>query len=187
MVMNPLQLAFYKGVGGKHGALQFNLQRPHYYLKSNPKLKNYDGKFIPKRWLEGDMPVPLEDDLTSREGALFMEVTSATGRNVYDWERKIVMALSINDMGKLLTVLEGLQQEVSIMHDPGAKTAAAGKVKKWLNVDSPDGLKTGVMVRVRMTAADNETTSHTVPLSGDEVKVLAACIRAVIPAALAWV
>jgi len=185
MTMNPLQLAFYKGAGGKNGALQFNLQRPHYYVKGNPKLKCYEGKFIPEHW-KGDNPELTRDDLTSREGALFMEITSASGKNVYDWERKIVMALSISDLGKMLMVLEGVQAEVKIMHDPGAKSSTAGKVQKHLNISSPKGIKVGALVNVMMKHADGETTKHMVPLSGDEVRVLSACIRAVIPAALAW-
>jgi len=185
MTMNPLQLAFYKGAGGKNGALQFNLQRPHYYVKSNPKLRNYDGKYIPKDWLENN-PGLTKDDLTSREGALFLEITSASGKNVYDWEQKIVMALSINDMGKLLMVLEGLQPDVKIMHDPGAKSATAGKVQKHLSISSPKGIKVGCLVNVMMKDAEGNTTKHMVPLSGDETRILQSCMRRVIPAALAW-
>lgn len=185
MSMSPLQLAFYKGAGGKNGALQLNLQRPHFYVKDNPKLKNYEGKFIPKEWKDKN-PNLTPEDLTSREGALFVEIASATGKNVYDWENKIVMALSIDDMGKALMVLEGLEPEVNILHDPGAKTTTQGKVQKYLNLSSPKGIKAGVIVSIAKKDADGNTVKHTVPLSGDEARVLATCIRAVIPVALAW-
>lgn len=186
MTMNPLQLAFYKGAGGKYGALQLNLQKPHYYVKDNPKLKNYDGKFIPDAWKE-QYPGLTKDDLTSREGALFLEITSAIGKNEYDWQNKIIMALSIADMGKLLLVLEGLLQEATIMHDPGAKSSSAGKVQKHLNISSPKGIKVGVTISIMVKNAEGETLKHSVPLSGDEAKILAICIRTIIPAALAWI
>ena len=185
MSINPLQLSFYKGAGGKHGAIQFNLQKPHYYVKSNPKLKNYNGKFIPEDWLM-DNPHLTRDDLSSREGALFLEICSTKGANEYNWEKKIVMALSIHDMGKVLTVLEGLKKDVDIMHDPGAKSSTAGEIRKKLIVNSPEGIKSGVIVTVTMKDKSEETTKHTVPLSCEEARVLAICIRSFIPVALGW-
>jgi hypothetical protein len=184
--MNPLQLSYYKGVSGKHGAMQLNLQRPHYYVRNNPKLKNYDGKFIHKEWLEYN-PNLTRDDLTSREGALFLEMTSAKGPNEYDWDNKVIMALSIHDMGKVLMVLEGAEPEVKIMHDPGAKSSTAGKVQKYLTISSPKGIKVGTLVNIVKKDTGGEVTKHMVPLSGDETKILAVCLRAIIPASLAWV
>lgn len=185
MGLIPLQLAFYKGVGGKHGALQFNPQRPHYYVKGKPGLKNFDGKFIPDSWKQQHSELT-RDDLTSREGAIFMEITSAKGKNEYDWDNKITMALSVNDLGKLLLVLEAFAPEVKIMHDPGAKSATAGKVQKYLNVNSPKGLKEGCFVSVTEKRADGDTKTHKVPLSADEVCLLRTAIRGFIPTALAW-
>ncbi len=188
MSVLPLQLAFYRGASGQHGAVQFNLQRPHYYLKDNPKMKNYEGRFIPPHWLN-EYPNLTESDLTSREGALFMEITSATGKNEYDWKNKILLALSITDMGKLLMVLEGLSESEKIIHDPNMKSANAGKVYKHLEISSPKGIKAGVLLSVSQKEKDNaaQVTKHVVPLSGDEARTLAICLRAVIPAALAWV
>jgi hypothetical protein len=183
--MDPLQLGFYKGMGGNYGAVQFNLQRPHYYVKGNTKLKNFEGRFIPETWKKTNENLTKED-LTSREGALFLEITSATGKNEYDWSRKIVIALSIHDMGKLLLVLEGTKPSIDIFHDPGAKTATEGKVNKKLSVSSPQGIAAGVMIVASQTEAGGEKRIHTVPLSGDEVKTLAACIRGALPVALAW-
>lgn len=185
MTIQPLQLAFYKGIGGKHGAIQLNLQKPHYYVRDNPKLKNYEGKFIKEEWKYSN-PNLTTDDLTTREGALFLEITSATGKNVYDWENKIVIALSINDMAKMLLVLEGLDPEVKIMHDPGAKTLMAGKIQKYLTISSPQGIKTGTIIRCAQSEAGNDTISHSVPLSADETRLFAICLRNVIPVSLSW-
>jgi len=193
--MQPLQFASYKGMGqGNLGAFQINLQRPHWYCikKGLGKLKNYDGRFIPDTWLAQD-PSLTKEDLSSREGCLFLEITSSIGKNIYDWDKKVTMALSITDISKILCVLEGdnLQTDGStkpakIMHDPGAQTSTAGKVQKWLEVSSPKGSKVGVIFNVAKKDETGTMTKHMVPLGPDEVKALACCLRHVIPICLAW-
>jgi hypothetical protein len=185
--IGPLQLAFYKGAGGKWGALQLSPQRPHWYVKDDKKLKNFDGKYIPKDWLT-KRPELTKDDLTSREGCIFLDITSAKGKNEYDWEDKITMALSVHDLGKILLFLAGQKPDLDIFHDPGAKTAAAGKVKKTLRFSSPGakGLLEGAIVTVTETSADGTQKKHTVPLSADEVLLLRSAVHGFIPTALGW-
>lgn len=203
--MDALQLGIYKGIckqgnEPKFGAIQFSLQKPHYYVdtKSNKfkdlpredfiklrKLKNFQGRFLPDWWRD-KFPQLNSDDLVSREGAMFINIASTIGPNQYDWENKVVMSLSVNDMAKLLMVLEGSLQEMKLMHDPGAKTERAGQVKKYLNLSSPKGIKIGATFSISETAGDKKK-SHFVPLSGDEVKLLSTLIRGAIPACLAWV
>ena len=183
---NPLQLAFYKGMGGGNGALQLNMQKPHYYLKSNPKLRNYDGRWATPEMLKAE-PGANRESLDSKEGCLFMEICSTKGKNDYDWANKVVMALSITDMSKLLVALEGGAPEVKIMHDPGAGTSTRSQVQKWLNVSSPNGVKEGVFFRVSQKRQDSEEVlKHSVPLDGAEVKLLACCLRGALPACLGW-
>ena len=177
--MNSLQYAVYKGTGGKFGAIQFNLQVPHYY---KGKEKSFNGKDSNGDWIfEGSK---LKEGWKIREGAVFMEITSTKDKNIYDWENKIVLALSVNDIGKvLLGLLTG--DEVKIMHDPGAKSEAQGTVKKYLTVTSPKGPAVGVLFSATQTAGGDKRT-HTVPLSGDEVIVLRSLLQQAISAALNW-
>lgn len=186
--INPLQLPFYKGVKGKFGAMQFNLQRPHYYC-IKCKQKMFSHAFPPDKCpgCGADNSDPKERVIKSREGALFMEISSATGPNQYDWDNKIIVAFSITDMSKLLTVLEGGSQEAELMHDPGAKTSSQGKVQKYVKVASPGGIRDkGCLVSVRQSESGGESKSHMVPLDPAETKLLAICIRAAIPLSLAW-
>ena len=133
MSFENLQYAIYKGKGGNFGAMQFSLQKPHFY---NGKQKDFTGE------VALDENRKLREGWRQREGCVFLEITSTKEKDVYDWENKITMALSVNDLGK---VLMGLMtgNEVKIMHDPGAKTDTAGTVQKYLGITSPNGTKEG--------------------------------------------
>jgi Whirly transcription factor len=173
--MNPLQYASYKGMGGRNGALQFNFQPPHYYLG---KQKDFTGSEALND--EGR----LNEGWKVREGAIFLEITSAKDKNVYDWDSKIVIALSVNDMGKVLfTLVTG--NECKIMHDPGAKSENSGQVKKYLTVTSPKGTAEGVIFNATQVVGEDKK-SHMVPLTGDEVLVLRQLIQTAISNSLGW-
>lgn len=186
MTVSPLQLAVYKGMGGRNGAVQFGVQEPHWYVRrGDTLLRNYDGRWIKDEWLK-DFPDLTAKDLTSREGAVFLTIASATGKNEYNWKEKITVALSITDLSKLLLVLEGKAPEVKLMHDPGAKSDAQGQVHKYCTFRSPEGIKTGVLIEVAESMKGGDTVRHMVPLNQDETLLLAVCFRAVIPKCLGW-
>ena len=184
--VGPLQLAFYKGVTGKWGCIQFNPQMPHYYVKTDTRLKNFEGRFIKEEWL-AKQPELSDSDLASREGAIFLEITSAKDKNVYDWTKKIIFALSITDIAQFVEVLEGRKKEAKLMHDPGAKSASQGKVKKYLEISSPQGVEAGCIVTASEVMAGGSTPiRHTVPLSSHECLALSTAMRAFIGTALGW-
>ena len=176
--MNAMQYSIYKGTGGKFGALQFRFQGPHFY---KDKEKDYAGT---KCFEMKDGKQTLKEGWEAREGAIFMEITSAKDKNVYDWENKVVMALSTNDMGKLLLTL-ATGNECNLMHDPGAKSEAAGAVKKFMNVTSPKGTAEGVLFCVSQSAG-GQTRKHMVPLAGDEVMVLRQLLQSAVSKSLGW-
>ena len=160
--MDPLQYAIYKGTGGKFGAVQFNLQPPHFY---KDKRKDYVGRVGEDEGaafkIEEGRRV-LKDGWKQREGAIFMQITSAKDKNVYDWENKIIMALSINDIGKvIMCLLTG--EKCELMHDPGAKTESQGTVKKYLTISSPKGPAVGVVLSATQVSGSDKRT-HTVPI-----------------------
>ena len=187
MSVGPLRLAFYKGLTGKYGAIQFNPQFPHYYVKREPSLKNFDGRYVPDNWKESN-PELSESDLASREGAIFLEITSAKDKNVYDWAKKIVFALSITDIAQWIEVLEGKKTEIKLMHDPHAKSAREGKIKKYIEVKSPQGLEQGVIVTASEVMAGSGTpTRHSVPLSSHECVALRCAMKSFVAKALGWI
>ncbi len=174
--ISPLRWSVYKGVSGKFGCIQLNLQKPHYFCS---KCKKKDFVSV--------LPVECcETKMESREGCIFMEITSANGPNKYDWDKKIIFSMSTHDMAQVLFALE-TGEEVKLMHDPGAKSSAAGQVSKNFNIQSPKGIKSGVMMSVSMKKADSEDiTRHTVPLSGPEAKELSVFLRAALVVSLNW-
>lgn len=177
-MIQPIQYAVYKGMGGKFGAAQFNLQRPH---RVCPKCR--------KRDYSGTLLECCNEKTDVRDGAVFLEITSAKEKNVYDWSKKITVSLSVTDISKLLyglrTATEG--SEVKLMHDPGAKTEAMGKVQKHVTLASPQGPGKGFMLNVaQFSGQQGEKLVHTVPLSPEEALVVSTLFASAIPQLLAW-
>ena len=172
--MRPIQYSIYKGMTGKWGALQFDLVTPHYYLG---KARDFTGQ----QALENGT---LRNGWKVREGTIFMNITSTKDKNVYDWDSKICIALSTTDVGKILQTFH-TGQECKIMHDPNAKSNAQGRVKKNLYVSSPKGTAHGCMFRASCTE-EGKTTTHQVPVSGDEWIVMEALFTAALPQMLGW-
>jgi hypothetical protein len=174
----PQQYAIYKGMGGKFGAAQFNLQLPHKFC-AKCKKRDYTGNSLKCS--------ECTEDLSVREGAVFLEVTSAKDKNVYDWSKKVTIALSVTDLSKLLygirTASEG--SEVKLLHDPGAKTETMGKVQKHLTLSSPKGPSAGFMLSVAQIGGQDKL-QHTVPLSAEEALTIATLFQAAIARTLAW-
>jgi hypothetical protein len=204
--ISPLQVAFYKGMGGKWGAVQFNLRKPHYFCEAkdtdgNPcRSKVYDQALPPQK-------CPTEgcsgSRMKSKEGFIYMDICSTKGRNEYDWSNKITLQLNVNDIGKILTVIDGTREDtkgasVEIMHDPGARTHTQGKIQKWFSVSSPNGVKDiknedgkpgprgGCMLRVVQKGPGDERKDHQVPLSSDETARLAILLKAAIATCSSW-
>jgi hypothetical protein len=180
--MLPLQYSIYKGTGGKHGALQFNFQPPHYYKGLGKSVKK---DFTGQEAMDfTDGRPKLKEGWKTRDGAIFLEITSAVGKNEYDWNNKITMALSPNDMGQFLfCLLTG--KECKIMHDPGAKTEAQNQVKKYLNLASPKGVAEGILVNASIQSAEG-TKHHMVPINGYEVVILRSLFQRAISSSLSW-
>ena len=180
MSTQPQQLAFYKGMSGKWGALQFSLQ-PGHKVCDTCKAKVFDG-------LERTCTANgCSGKLLPREGAVFIDASSTISENTYDWTKKITFALSTVDIGKILygmrTATEGT--EVKLMHDPGAKTESMGKVKKYVNFSSPQGPTKGFMISVSEQSGD-QVRKHLVPINPEEATILMTLLQAAIPRILSW-
>ena len=153
-LQKPIVYAIYKGMSGKFGCFQFKLAPA------------YDNPNRPDRM----------------EGGVFIEAAPAVGPNKYDWNNKIIFALSVTDIGKILH--DGLRQgDINIFHDPGAKTQRANVTRKSLKVTR--GPKGGFFWALREETAGNDKQVQ-IPVSDDEATVIAELFKASIPKILGW-
>jgi hypothetical protein len=159
-----MQYKIYKGVTGKFGALRLNLK-----------------------------PAP-EDDSNKDEkpGCVFIEMAPAVGQNQYDWENgKIVMALSITDIPKVIAFLSAPQHEMfakdgklKIFHDKGAGTSSKGQEVKTLEISKdPDKLNFFVSMYANERGIDKKAMCTVSP---DEAIAIRTLLTAAIPKILAW-
>jgi len=154
-MQRPLSYAIYKGVNGKFGCFQFKLSTA------------YDNPNRPERM----------------EGGVFIEAAPAIGPNKYDWKKKVIFALSVTDIGKVLS--EGFRRDgkLSLYHDPGAKSNRANVTKKSLRIEA--GQRSGFFMHLREETAGNEKTI-TIPVSPDEATIIVELLKAAIPKILGW-
>lgn len=153
-LQKPIVHAIYKGVSGKFGCFQFKLATA------------YDNPNRPDRM----------------EGGVFIEAAPTVAPNRYDWDNKIIFALSPSDIGKILH--DGLRGgNVSIFHDPGAKSNKANVTKKSLKITK--GPKGGFFWALRQETAGVER-SVSIPVSNDEATIIAELLKAAIPKILGW-
>jgi hypothetical protein len=172
----PLPFTIYKGVRGSYGALRFNLKRA--YADDESKK--------PKR--------------KKKDGCVFLEATPATAPNVYGWveEIKVMMALSIIDIPKIITFLQApghpvFQNEedptkppqITIFHDQGAGSNARGEKTKSLVIVKPQD-KNSFFFNVTEREHNKETLKVTVPVSPEEALALRVLLTNAIPAILNW-
>lgn len=198
--MDSLRFAVYKGKTGKYGAAQFNTQLPHFF--KGKEYKDFEGLIGPEPWKAYELVDDsssskkrkrLKDGWKQREGAVFLEITSPSGNNEYDWNQKVILALSIQDLGQVLYFLTTGKDprdlstpELKIVHDPHAQTVRAKKVIKSLKLHTGDkGIQGGCILSV-YEKEGQQAKSHQVPLSGPEVLVLKTLITSVMPKLLAW-
>jgi hypothetical protein len=164
MARRPMQYKIYKGVTGKFGALRLNLK-----------------------------PAP-EDDSNHEEkpGCVFIEMAPATGPNQYDWENgKIVMALSITDIPKIIAYLTAPKHEMfekdgklKLFHDKGAGTSNKGQETKVLEINKEDG-RTNFFVSMYANEKGVEKKA-TCTVAPDEALAIRTLLTAAIPRILAW-
>lgn len=117
------------------------------------------------------------------EGAVFIEAANATAPNVYDWEHKIVFALSPADIG---TFLSGFQSgSCKLLHDPGAGSDRKGQKVK--NLDLQAGQNAGTFfLNLSEKIGDEEARVVKIPLNAGEARCIITLLTAALPVMLGW-
>ena len=139
-------------MGGKNGAAQFNL------IPFDPH-RERDGKASP-------------------EGAVLIEAAPTSGKNTYDWSKKISFALSPDDIGKFLTMIKTSGE---ILHIYNSKTKKLG-----LKVGDEDKDGNPTWMLSLWEGAEDAPKNVILPIAAYEMVVLRNLFESAIPAVLGW-
>ena len=98
----------------------------------------------------------------------------ASGRQ-FDWDNKVVMKLSVTELGKMLAVLNGKTSDASLFHSVGG--GEGGKVQSKLDFkDNADNYILGISKRV----GDGQATSLGLYVDHGEAEALRVVLEAAI-------
>ena len=159
---SPIQHAIYKGVTGKLGALRLSLKEPY--------------------------------SDTRREkphGCVFLDLAPAIDKNIYDWNnQKIVMALGITDLGKIVSYLRAPNHNIfkgtlNLYHDKGAGTADKNKHVTTVTINKVAG-KDNFFLSASQKENGAVIKQATVTISPDEAVVIGTLLQTAISRILSW-
>jgi len=106
------------------------------------------------------------------KGAVFIEAANQTGPKQFDWERKIIMKMGINDLGAMLAVFQGRQMESKLFHQTDGVNSAIELTQR----DDPQRAPYLFSIS-RQVEADRELRKLAVPLTHVEATILKAVLR----------
>jgi hypothetical protein len=116
------------------------------------------------------------------EGAVFIEAAPTTGPNQYDWDNKIIFALSATDIGAILTGFN--QGKFDIYHDPDAQTAQKNTRGKRLSLES--GQQVGTFFLRLTEKAGEENKKVNISLQPHEARIIMNLLTEALPQVLGW-
>jgi hypothetical protein len=116
------------------------------------------------------------------EGAVFIEAAPTVGKNKYDWDNKIIFALSANDIGVILTGFR--QGKFDIYHDPDAQTNRRNTRGKRLSLES--GQQAGTFFLRLTEKAGEDTKKVNISLQAHEARILLNLLERALPKVLGW-
>lgn len=116
------------------------------------------------------------------EGAVFIEAAPTIGPNEYNWRSKIIFALGINDIGKVLVTLQG-GAGCEIYHDPDTGTEKKNTRAKRLIIEpgSPGTFKLALSQQL-----SEEKRYVQLYIDAGEAQILTALLTRAIERILGW-
>lgn len=149
----------------------------HTFYKGKSALSFHPGRPIFKRDETGAL-------FLEKEGLLFMSFAPSTGPKQYDWGRKQFFALSVAELGGLVSLT--FSENVEYFHDPHMGSSNAGKIRKCLKVEGmPD--KSGFFFNFSVAdKLENVDERFSVPVTKGEFAVLRSSFNFIIPYLMGW-
>lgn len=120
----------------------------------------------------------------AKEGSMFFEFTPVVGPRQYDWSKRKVIALSVVEVGNLLSLGPG--ESCEFTHDPFLGKSEAGKVSKVLkvgNLQDTEGYYFNFSVTDRIANADLRLS---IPITRGEFSVVQSSLNFILPYLMGW-
>lgn len=120
----------------------------------------------------------------SKEGFVFLQFAPAVGARQYDWSRKQVLSLSIEEIGTLMGL--GVKDACEFFHDPNKGRSEEGKVRKFLKVEPlPDGTGHFFNLNVQNRLLNVDESIY-IPITRSELIIMNTAFSFIVPYLLGW-
>lgn len=120
----------------------------------------------------------------SKEGCVFLEFAPAVGTRQYDWSKKQIFALSVLELGTLLSF--DPNEPCEFFHDPFVGKSEAGNIRKVLKVgmlQDTGGYFFNLRVSDRILNIDE---SLFMPITKGEFSVMQSAFNFILPYLMGW-
>jgi hypothetical protein len=119
-----------------------------------------------------------------KDGYVLLQFAPSVGPRTYDWTRKQVFSLSVDEMGSVIIL--GARESVEFFHDPFRGKSDEGKVGKVLKVDPfPDGSGFFFNLSIQNKIV-NENESIILPVTKADLAVLRSLFKFIVPYLKGW-
>lgn len=120
----------------------------------------------------------------SKEGCVFLEFAPAVGTRQYDWSKKQIFALSVLELGTLLSF--DPKEPCEFFHDPFLGKSEAGKIQKVLKVGMLQDAG-GYFFNLRVSDRTlNIDESLFMPITKGEFSVMQSAFNFILPYLMGW-
>ncbi|KAG7985170.1 hypothetical protein I3843_03G011600 [Carya illinoinensis] len=122
--------------------------------------------------------------VVDRRGVMMFKFLPAIGERKYDNEKRQMIALSVTEVGSLISL--GPQDSCDIFHDPSMKSSNAGQVRKSLSI-KPHADGSGYLISLSVVNNIHKTKEYfTVPVTTAEFSVMKTACSFALPHILGW-
>jgi len=120
-------------------------------------------------------------ELNRTKKAVFVDAAAQAGDKHFDWEQKITMKWGLSDLGSVLAVLQGRQEQAKLFHQSERANSAFELTAQ------KDAQRAPYMVNVsRQEESDRKVRKVAVPLTHAEAAILETALRSAVIRLLGW-
>lgn len=119
--------------------------------------------------------------LNAAKEALFVEAAAQSDERQFNWEEKIIMKWGLADIGAVLAVLQGRQDQAKLFH----QTQNANSSLELSHRDDPE-MAPFLLAVSRQDSADKSLRKVVIPVAHAEAALLASALHTAVARILDW-